>query len=120
MRDHFVMTDEFDVVRAFNDAINARDLDALTALMTDDHRFVDSDGAIVNGKAACTEAWRDFFAAFPDYRNVFDDMRSTTPGVVDNVGHSECSFAPLDGPARWRAEVRDGKVSLWQVFTSAG
>src|SRR5262245_18014852 len=93
MRDDFVVTDEVDVVHAFNDAINARDLDALTALMTDDHRFVDGEGAIVDGKVACTEAWRGFFAAFPDYRNVFDDVRSTAPGFVDVTGHSECSVA---------------------------
>ena len=112
------MTDapsDIDAVRAFNDAINARDLDSLTALMTDDHRFVDSEGATVDGKAACTEAWRGFFAAFPDYRNVFDEVSSCAPGVVDIVGRSECSVTALDGPARWGAEVRDGQVALWQV-----
>jgi len=108
---------EADVVIAFNDAINARDLDALTALMTDDHRFIDSEGAAVDGKAACTDAWRGFFAAFPDYRNVFDDVRGREPGVVEIVGRSESSVAALDGSARWRAEVRDGKVALWQVST---
>jgi ketosteroid isomerase-like protein len=116
MRDDFPMTD-VETVRAFNDAINARDLDALTALMTDDHRFVDSEGTTVDGKAACTDAWRGFFETFPDYLNVFDDVRSTAPGVVDVVGRSECSFAALDGPARWRAVVRDGQVAFWQVLT---
>ena len=115
MRDDFAVTD-VETVRAFNDAINTRDLDALTALMTDDHRFVDSEGAIVDGKLACTEAWGGFFAAFPDYRNVFDDVRSTAPSVVEVTGRSECSVAPLDGPARWRAVVRDGHVGVWQVF----
>jgi hypothetical protein len=110
---------DVDVVLAFNDAINARDLGALTELMTDDHRFVDSEGAIVDGKGACTDAWRGFFAAFPDYRNVFDDAHGSAPGVVDIVGRSECSVAVLDGPARWRAEVRDGKVALWHVFAVA-
>jgi len=113
------MASEVEVVVAFNDAINARDLDALTALMSDDHRFVDSEGATVDGKAACTDAWRGFFAAFPDYRNVFDDVRSREPGVVDVVGRSECSVAELDGPARWHAEVRADKVALWQVSTVA-
>jgi ketosteroid isomerase-like protein len=101
---------------AFNDAINARDLGALTELMTEDHRFVDSEGATVDGKAACTEAWRGFFAAFPHYRNVFEEVSSCAPGVVDIVGRSECSVAALDGAARWRAEVRDGRIALWQVF----
>jgi ketosteroid isomerase-like protein len=117
MRDDFAMTD-VETVRAFNDAINARDLNALTALMSHDHRLVDSAGATVNGKAACTDAWRGFFAAFPHYRNIFDDVWSASPGVVDVVGRSECSFAALDGPARWRAVVRDNKVAVWQVLAA--
>ena len=111
---------DVDAVIAFNDAIDARDLDALTALMTDDHRFVDSEGATIDGVAACTDAWRGFFAAFPDYRNVFDHVRNSLPGVVDLIGRSECSVAELDGPARWQAEVRDGKVALWQVSAAPG
>ena len=109
---------DVDTVVAFNDAINGQDLDALIALMTDDHRFVDSEGATLDGKDACTAAWRGFFAAFPDYRNVFGDVRASAPGVVDVIGHSECSVAELDGPARWRAEVRDGLVAVWQVFAT--
>jgi ketosteroid isomerase-like protein len=33
------------VVAAFNEAINAHDLDRLASLMTEAHRFVDSAGA---------------------------------------------------------------------------
>ena len=118
MRDDFAVTTDVAVVRAFHDAINARDLDAVAALMTDDHRFVDSEGAVVDGKDACTDAWRGFFAAFPDYRNVFDDVRSPAPGVVEVTGRSECSVAALDGPARWRAVVRDHEVAEWSVFVT--
>ena len=86
--------------------------------MTDDHRFVDSEGATINGKTACTDAWRGFFAAFP-LPNVFDDVRSLSPGVVDIIGRSECSVAELHGPARWRAVVRDADhIAVWQVFTA--
>ncbi len=108
------------VVEAFNDAINARDLAALSALMSDGHRFVDAAGASVDGKAACVEAWRGFLAAFPDYRNDFDDVRETDDGVVDVRGRSTCSVPELDGPAVWRAVVRDGHVDVWQVSEPAG
>ena len=108
------------VVRAFNDAINDRDLTALSALMTDGHQFVDAAGASVDGKAACVEAWRGFFAVFPDYRNDFDDVHETDDGVVDVRGRSTCSVPALDGPAVWRAVVRDGQVDLWQVSEPAG
>jgi ketosteroid isomerase-like protein len=102
-------------VVAFNEAINARDLDALGRLMHEQHRFIDSAGATVEGKAACIEAWHGFFNAFPDYRNIFDDIRSDATGAIQVRGRSECSTPALDGPARWRALVEDGLVLQWQV-----
>jgi uncharacterized protein (TIGR02246 family) len=104
-----------DVVTAFNDAINARDLAGLEGLMTDDHRFVDAAGAEVRGRAACLDAWRGFFTGFPDYRNVFDEVREVAPGEVVATGRSECTDPRLEGPARWSASVVDGRVRRWQV-----
>jgi ketosteroid isomerase-like protein len=109
------MSEPVNVVRAFNEAINSRNPTALAELMTESHRFVDSGGATVDGRDACVEAWRGFFDSFPDYRNVFDDIAEADEGVVLARGRSECSFAPLDGPAEWRAVVVDGCVDLWQV-----
>jgi ketosteroid isomerase-like protein len=103
------------VALRFNDCINARDLDGLAALMTDDHTFVDSGGARVEGKPACVDAWRGFFAAFPDYRNVFATA-STAGDVVEIAGHSECSVEELAGPARWQARIHGARVAQWQVF----
>jgi ketosteroid isomerase-like protein len=102
------------VALRFNDRINARDLDGLSALMTDDHTFVDAAGGRVEGKQACVEAWRGFFAAFPDYRNVFSGTRTAGDSVAI-TGYSECSVPELAGPARWTAQVRDGKIALWRV-----
>jgi ketosteroid isomerase-like protein len=106
------------VVLRFNDRINARDLAGLAALMAGDHTFVDSAGGRVAGKPACVDAWRGFFAEFPDYRNVF----LTTEQAGDTVvitGYSECSVPELAGPARWTAQVRDGLVVRWQVADAA-
>jgi ketosteroid isomerase-like protein len=103
------------VVGLFNEAINAGNVAALAELMTDTHRFIDSAGATVEGKAACIDAWRGFFGTFPDYRNVFDNIDHVGGGVVVVRGHSECSVVALHGPARWRAVVRDGLVDVWQV-----
>jgi uncharacterized protein (TIGR02246 family) len=100
---------------AFNEAINDRDLDALAALMTDDHRFVDSAGAVVAGKQAVLEAWRGFFAAYPDYRNEWSDVTPTADGLIA-IGRSVCSTEPaLDGPATWTARIVAGRVAEWRV-----
>jgi ketosteroid isomerase-like protein len=104
-------------VSRFNARINARDLVGLVALMSHDHTFVDSAGAAVVGRDACREAWQGFFAAFPDYRNVFAAMTADEADeVVTIVGRSECSVPALAGPALWTARVRDGLVARWQVY----
>ncbi len=112
-------TDAVATVVAFNEAINARDSAALSRLMTDTHRFIDSEGTTVDGKRACLDAWRGFFEAFPDYRNVFDEAAEVDPGIVVVHGRSECTVAALDGPAEWRAVVRDGRVDEWHVSEAA-
>ena len=102
------------IVVAFNEAINARDLDAIARFMHERHRFIDSAGATVEGKAACIEAWSGCFDAFPDYRNVFEEIRSDAAGAVSVLGRSECSTTALAGPALWLAVVEHGLVLEWR------
>jgi ketosteroid isomerase-like protein len=103
------------VAIAFNEAINRRDLEALAALMTDDHTFVDSGGSVLAGKDDVLAAWEGFFESFPDYRNVWSEVTSKDH-TVSAMGRSVCSNEPaLDGPAIWIARIRDGKVSEWRV-----
>ena len=101
--------------RAFNDAINRRDVASLGELMTDDHAFIDSAGHAVSGRDAVLEAWTGFFRAFRDYRNVWSELELRGDTVVA-IGHSVCATeAKLDGPAIWTATVRGGRVALWRV-----
>lgn len=109
------MTDPVEVVRRFNDRITVADLDGLAALMSDDHVFVDTAGGRTEGKPACVEAWRGFFAAFPGYLNTFETVVADGADVTA-VGRSDCpGTAELTGPARWTATVAAGLVSRWQV-----
>ena len=107
-----------EVASWFNEAINRADLNALGALMTDDHVFTDSVGAQVVGKVNCVEAWRGFFAQFPDYRNHFVQVVAQGNRVAIS-GWSTCSVAVLDGPALWLAETRDDRVTHWRVYADA-
>jgi uncharacterized protein (TIGR02246 family) len=103
------------LVLAFNEAINRRDLDALADLMTDDHTFVDSAGSVLAGKEAVLAAWEGFFESFPDYRNDWSEVTATDVAVTA-TGRSHCSNEPaLDGPALWTARTSSGKVSEWRV-----
>lgn len=103
------------VVEAFNDCINRRDLEGLSGLMTDDHKFIDPASGIVSGKQACVEAWRGFFSTFPDYRNHFDRM-IPTGSTVAIIGRSTCSDPRLAGPALWQAVISDDRIDEWRVF----
>jgi ketosteroid isomerase-like protein len=110
-----VSVDAVELVIAFNAAINAADVERLVGLMSFDHRFVDSSGGVVAGREACREAWASFFACFPDYRNVFDEISVVAPGRVLIDGRSECEFPPLHGPARWHVIVEGPFIVEWRV-----
>ena len=99
----------------FNEHISNRDLDGLSALMADDHTFIDKGGHAISGKSKCLEAWRGFFASFPDYRNVFHSLAVEDNRVVI-VGRSSCSDIRLDGPALWVASTGDDRLAEWRVY----
>jgi len=108
--------DSFDammVALRFNEKINQRDLEGLSALMTDDHTFIDNSGDVDSNMK---EGWRQFFEHYPDYRNIFTSV-TVRNNVVVMVGYSTCSNEPrLNGPSMWTARIRDGNVSEWRVY----
>jgi len=108
------------VIDAFVKAINAHDVELLTALMSDDHRFIDAHGNEVIGREQMTAAWRGYFEWFPDYEievaQVFEAGEE-----LGLFGYAGGSFKgnPNQGwrlPAAWRAVVKDGRVAMWQVY----
>ena len=103
------------VVLQFNECINNRDLHGLSNLMTEDHVFIDSNDDVHRGKKLMSKGWGDFFNHYPDYRNHFAIVESRDDQVFV-IGHSTCSFIPLDGPALWTAKVEDGRVAEWRVY----
>jgi hypothetical protein len=110
--------DAFDVMMValnFNVKINQRDLEGLVDLMTADHKFIDIPGEIHRGKVVMKKGWKEFFAKYPDYRNVFTSV-AVNDNVIVMVGYSTCSHPPLDGPSIWTAKVRDERVSEWRVY----
>jgi ketosteroid isomerase-like protein len=110
------MPDAAEVAVAFNERINAADLPGLSALMSEDHRFIDPAGNTTSGKPACVADWAGFFGTFPGYRNVFESI-SVRPSFMVVSGCSECPGHPeLAGPALWRAVVATDRVVEWRVY----
>ena len=103
-------------VIAFNDAINRRDLDSLSALMADGHAFIDSDDNVLAGRTEVLEAWTGFFRSFPDYRNEWSKV-VRVGGTLVALGRSICSTEPalagpgdLDGYDRGRQGFRVARL----------
>ena len=99
----------------FNECINRQDIHGLAALMTEDHTFIDTADHSVQGKQQVVEAWRGFFALFPDYRNIFERVE-LRHSLVAISGYSTCSEPQLDGPALWTAKLRGEQVAEWRVY----
>jgi ketosteroid isomerase-like protein len=103
------------VALKFNERINAQDIDGLVSLMTDDHKFIDIPGKITIGREKMMEGWTKFFDSYPDYMNIFSRVESHD-NLVLMIGHSECSYDPLDGPVIWTAYIDNGLVAEWRVY----
>ncbi len=112
------------VALRFVDRINSHDVDAMTTLLTPDHRFIDSLGAESAGRESLRSGWRQYFSLVPDYR--VEVARTFAEGSdVVLLGAARGTYSP-DGrlrpenawttPAAWRARIRGELVAEWQVY----
>lgn len=111
------------VARAFVAAINAGDVAALRALMTNDHTFTDALGHSFSGAETMISGWQFFFRAFPEYWIRVDTCFADGDRVAlfgEAGGRWRVDGQVLPGSwktaAAWLAEVRDGRVKHWRVF----
>jgi ketosteroid isomerase-like protein len=103
----------------FNECINARDLEGLVALMSDDHTFVDRNDDRHAGKDRMRRGWKDFFDEFPDYRNTFDRIQSRGDLVVV-LGYAEWVAGGERDHVLWTARIQDDLVAEWRVISDTG
>ncbi len=121
------------VTQAFIDQINERDVEGLTGLMSDDHVFIDMDNGRSQGRDAMRANWEGYFKLFPDYQiDVFETHFSgddillvgvSTGSLSDfgrdilaKAGQKHAKAEEFQGPAIWRAKVRQGLIAEWQVY----
>jgi ketosteroid isomerase-like protein len=109
---------------AFVEAINRHDVDTLYALMSEGHRFIDSLGAVFEGKEAMRAGWEGYFRMVPDYvltvrETLCDGAVVVMLGTASGTYASDGMLTPAnrwETPAALRAEVHDGRVTEWQVY----
>jgi len=117
MSDRVTPMNPAEIFIQFLSAINHHDIEALTALMTTDHLFVNSVGNRMHSATSMKVGWLGYFAMCPDYWIHTDDVMAKDD-VVLAVGEAG---GTIDGvswrtPAAWKAVIRDGKVMEWRVF----
>jgi len=124
-RDDILMGDDpVATVRKFIEFINNQSPAKLAALMSPDHRFVDSAGAVIQGREEMRKAWISYFVLIPDYHIEVEEVfaAGTTVAVFGRARGTYTADGTLrsadrwDLPAAWRAEVRDGLIQTWQVY----
>jgi ketosteroid isomerase-like protein len=112
------------VAHAFLRAINRQDVDALIALMTPGHRFVDSLGNVTEGREKLREGWAAYFRMVPDYAIAIEETYPSE-GAVVMLGVAQGTFTrngALHSENRWqtpvavRALVENGMVAEWRVY----
>ena len=106
---------------AFVAAVNRGDVDALDALMTDDHRQLIFDEAPVHGRATNLDGWRSYLASYRDYV-IYPERLTEDDNVVAILGHTTGSHLGLPDedeaaePLIWLATVHDGQVAEWRLL----
>jgi uncharacterized protein (TIGR02246 family) len=106
------------------EAINRHDADALAALMTDDHVFIDSLGNKVQSREKMKAGWQGYFAFCPDYwvthEAIFGDGNSSAVfGAAGGIIAANGKLPPENKwrtPAAWLAVVENGLVKEWRVY----
>jgi ketosteroid isomerase-like protein len=115
------------VAQQFVTAINSHDVECLASLMTSDHRFIDSLGAVVEGRDTMRDGWKFYFAMVSDYHLEISRCftaeaakdETVLVGVANGSYCSEGLKRPNSGwstPVALRAVVRDGQIAEWQVY----
>ena len=115
-----------DIALSFVEAINTHDIVRLKALMTNEHRFIDSDGSETAGRETMRLGWANYFAMVPDYRVEVKDVFTQNEMAV-LLGFAEGTISDSGAlrrenhwrvPAAWRVVVSGQQVAVWQLYVN--
>lgn len=114
--------DPADVALAFIAGINAGDVDALGALMTDSHWLKVFDEPRLIGRDANVDAWRGYVESFPHYRILPQRLANRFWWTVTVLGTTTGSHLELPDEEEaqqtiiWVAEVQRNRLRSWRLL----
>jgi len=112
------------VAQQFVDRINDHDVEGMLALMTGDHRMLDSLGNLMVGRDTMRAAWQGYFAMVPDYK-ISIDMTFAEGDDAILCGVAGGTYAPggkMDPSNAWRtpvalrAKIKTDLVEEWRIY----
>lgn len=106
------------IVTRFNEFITMKDIDGLSALLSDDHVFIDRDGNRIEGKGQMILAWKKFFEMFPQYRNTFVEVKSMGEVIVIR-GFAYWNSDNTHDSVIWTARLSGGRIKEWRIYSDA-
>jgi hypothetical protein len=115
-----------EVAFAFVDAINGKDMDRLSDLMTANHKFIDGDGSEHTGKDQMKKGWTEHLKLIPDLTLTISRHFEENNTVV-LIGRSEGTIIQngelrpensWEVPSAWRVRIEAGKVAEWQLYAN--
>src|SRR5208283_2706310 len=105
------------IIQNFVSAINEHNVDKICSLMTDDHRFIDSQGNETVGKEKMRGGWIGYFQLFPDYKIEIAEMFISGDTVAafgfaggTFQGHGDRKENSWRLPASWKGVITNGKI----------
>ena len=110
------MVDSVSVVLKFIEIINAGNPQRLVSLQTEDFTFIDMGGYRFIGR----DGWEIYFSDYPDYKIHVERILLSGEGVAvigkTTGSHLDPSIEVLE-TVLWIAEVKDGLVSKWRIYS---
>lgn len=113
----------YQIVQDFVRAINEHNVDEICSLMANDHKIIDSYGNEVVGKESMRACWIGYFKLFPDYKIEISEIFSSEDAVAvfgfaggAFEGRSDNKENYWHLPVSWRANTKDRKIQMWQVY----
>jgi hypothetical protein len=119
-----MLSESVEIVIRFITAINSRNVDLISEMISEDHKFTDSLGNIFRGKEVLTKGWTSYLHIFPDYKIEVDEIFDNGEKVMFTGKASGTYFSSevfinenhWEINAAWRALIVNGKIKEWQVF----
>jgi ketosteroid isomerase-like protein len=103
--------------------INAADSAGVAALTAEEFTFTDTQGRVYvfRGEEEVKRCWAEYFTPYPDYRIHVHKVLSGGNGVAI-IGMTSGSHVAPEIEERetilWVAEMRDGLVAEWRIYSS--